>query len=100
MLTESEILEIANSYILSIEKESKIETVIIHTETIKKPYGNIFFYTSKKYYETGDDKYAVAGNAPFLVENKSGNIIVFGTVYMEEYYIKEYEAGRWPLNNS
>jgi len=99
MLTEMEILEIANKYIELVEKESKMETIILYEETIKKPYGNIYFYTSKKLYETGDDRYAVAGNAPFLVEKETGNIIVFGTARTEDYYIKEYEAGRWPLNN-
>ncbi|MFN4362481.1 YrhB domain-containing protein [Chryseobacterium hispalense] len=98
MLTEKEISEIANKYIKEIEKRTGIELLIGDEETIKKPYGNIYFYTSKKWYETGDDRYAVAGNAPFLVEKETGNVIVFGTARTEDYYIKEYEAGRWPLN--
>ncbi|GGB80289.1 hypothetical protein GCM10007424_20500 [Flavobacterium suaedae] len=98
MLTEQEILNIANSEIKRIENDSKIETVLINELIIKKPYGNIFFYTSKKYYETRNEKYAVAGNAPFLVEKETGNIVVFGTAHTEDYYIEEYEAGRWPNN--
>jgi hypothetical protein len=31
-----------------------------------------------------------------LVENKTGKIIVFGTNRSIEYYIQEYESGRWP----
>ncbi|SFN64361.1 hypothetical protein SAMN05421594_3612 [Chryseobacterium oleae] len=96
MLTKNEVKKIAESYMLSLQEETKIELLLLNEETISKMYGDIFFYTSKKLFETNDDKYAIAGNAPFLVENKTGNIIVFGTAHMEDYYIKEYEAGRWP----
>ncbi|WP_051891001.1 YrhB domain-containing protein [Chryseobacterium sp. JM1] len=96
MLTENEILEIAKKYIALIEKESKIEIVLIDKKIAKKSYGTIFFYTSKKWLETGDDRYAIAGNAPFLIESETGNIIEFGTAHMPNYYIEEYEAGRWP----
>lgn len=98
MLTEKEISEIANKYIQEIEKRTGIELLIVPYRTIEKPYGFIYSYTSKKLFETKDDKYAVAGNAPFLVEKETGNIIVFGTAKVREYYIDEYEAGRWPLN--
>lgn len=95
MLTEQETLEIANKFIEKIEEESNIETLIINELTINKPYGNIYFYTSKKYYETRDDRYAVAGNGPFLVENKEGLVYKFGTSQDIEHSIKEYEAGTW-----
>ena len=97
MLTEKQMLVIAEKRIKEIEKRVKIELSIGYDEIIKKPYGNIFFYTSKKFAETGDFIYAVAGNAPFLVENKSGTIISFGTSKADEFYIEEYESGRWPL---
>ncbi|TDP60090.1 YrhB domain-containing protein [Flavobacterium dankookense] len=97
MLTEKEITEVANKFIREIEEEAKMELLILQKHIIKKPYGIIYFYTSKKYYETKDDKYAVAGNAPFLVEKETGNIVEFGTGASEEYYILEYEAGRWPI---
>ncbi|SFN64379.1 Immunity protein 35 [Chryseobacterium oleae] len=96
MLTEKEILEIANKYVNLIEKESKIEMIIVPYRTLEKPYGFIYSYTSKKLFETKDDRYAIAGNAPFLIEKETGNIIVFGTANVREYYIEEYEAGRWP----
>lgn len=96
MLTKNEINRIAQEYILDIQAKIKIDLIILNEETISKNYGDIFFYTSKKLFETKNEKYAIAGNAPFLVENKTGNIIVFGTAHMEDYYIKEYEEGRWP----
>ena len=97
MLTKNEINRIAQEQVLDIQAKVKIDLIILHEETIYKEYGNVFFYTSKKLLETNDDKYAIAGNAPFLIENKTGKIIVFGTAHIEDYYIKEYEAGRWPI---
>jgi len=98
MLKEKEIIEIAKNFIKQIVDQTKIQVIIIPESTIIKPYGTIFRYTSRKYYETRDDRYAVAGNAPFLVENKTGKIIEFGTGQTLEYYVQEYEAGRWPEN--
>lgn len=97
-MTREEIRNIAEIYVKEIELKSGIELIIGYEITVKRPYGYVFFYTSKKLIETGDDKYLVAGNAPFLVEKETGKIIEFGTAKDVEYYIQEYEAGRWPNN--
>ena len=62
-------------------------------DTIKKPYGNIYLYNSKKFIMTGDSKYAVGGNAPFLVEKKTGRVVTFSTSGTLENDIKAYENG-------
>ena len=41
--------------------------VIVEHSTIERPWGWVYFYNSKKYLETGEARYAVAGNAPLLV---------------------------------
>lgn len=97
MLTEKEMTKIANDYLKSFENEVGFELIILKEFLLYKKYGMVFFYTTKKYFETKDDKFGIAGNAPFLVENKSGKIIEFGTARSEEYYIEEYESGRWPI---
>ncbi|MEC4004910.1 YrhB domain-containing protein [Flavobacterium sp. SUN052] len=94
---QKQIIKIAEKHIKELEIQAKVELIIGYEETIIKPYGSIFFYTSKKFAKTEDFKYAIAGNAPFLVENESGKIISFGTSESDEYYIEEYEAGRWPV---
>lgn len=97
MLSEKEILQIAEKYVKQIEEESKLSLIIATEYTIKKKYGHIYFYTDKKYYETKDEKYnTLAGGGPFLVENETGKVIQFGSSQTEEYYIQEYEAGRYP----
>ncbi|MFC3160298.1 hypothetical protein SAMN05443633_102387 [Chryseobacterium arachidis] len=96
MLTEKEIIKIANDYVTSLEDEVG-ETLIAPEELmIKKPYGIYFIYHSKIYYETKNSIYKLLGSAPFLVENKTGKIIEFGTAHNLEFYIKEYESGRYP----
>ncbi len=99
MLSKEKVLERAELFLKEIGKESQIELSIVYESIIRKEYGDIFFYTKKKYYETKDEKYnTIAGNAPFLIEYKSGRIVEFGTSQPITYYIQEYEEGRWPDN--
>jgi len=39
--------------------------VLIDASTIERPWGWVFFHTSRRWRETGDVGYAIAGNAPF-----------------------------------
>ena len=93
MLTDSEMRKIAEERLSKIEQESKITLICLEEWVTKKDYGNIYRYTSKKYYETKDDRYAVAGNSPFLVENETGRVVVFGTALADEFYIQAYDNG-------
>jgi hypothetical protein len=95
MLTEQDMLEIADKYITHLNNERENKLIVLHEFTIRKPYGFVFFYNSKKYIETEDFKYVIAGNGPFLVENKEGLLYKFGTSESVEYSIKEYEEGNW-----
>ncbi len=91
MLTDKEMWEIAEKHLKEIETEADIPLIYLKEWVTKKKYGNIYRYTSKEYYETGDEEHAVAGNGPFLVEKKTGEIITFGTAFSDEYYIELYE---------
>ncbi|WP_308003446.1 hypothetical protein [uncultured Chryseobacterium sp.] len=96
MLTEQEITQIAQDHIDKSGKKSGIKLSLFKEATIKKSYGMIFFYVSKEFYVTRDEKYnTLVGNVPFLVKNVDGEIIEFGSGNTIEYYIQEYEAGRY-----
>lgn len=95
MLTEQEMLEIAKDYVLNIEKEIDIPLIIVPENIIRKPYGNVYGYTSREAYLTKSGKHDLLGNAPFLIEKKGGKVVEFGTFAPEEYFLEEYEAGRW-----
>ncbi len=93
MLTENEMLVNANKYIAYKEKKTNKELVIYLEHVIKKTYGNIYGFESKKYIDTGIFDYKLLGNSPFLVEKNTGRIVNFGTSHDDDYYIKAYENG-------
>lgn len=96
MLTEQEIIQIAQDHIDKSGKKSGIKLSLFKEATVKKSYGMIFFYVSKEFYDPRDEKYnTLVGNVPFLVKNVDGEIIEFGSGNTIEYYIQEYEAGRY-----
>lgn len=67
------------------------EIILLEDQTIEKSWGWVFFYTSKKWHETRDICYAIAGNAPILVERNTGRLIATGTAMATERYIENYE---------
>lgn len=67
------------------------QCVVLEEETIVKEWGWVFFYQSKKYIETGDIGEMLAGNAPYIVNKKNGQLHVTGTAEDIEYYISEFE---------
>ena len=72
--------------------DSDIECVI--TGHMEKPYGWVFYYQSKKYTER-DDRDAVVGNAPYLFEKDTGDILPLGYLPSVDYYLDLYEKGEW-----
>ena len=67
------------------------ELIILDEHTIEGPWGWVFFHTSKKWHETGDIAYAIAGNAPLIVERVTGRLVDTGTAMDIDYYIENYE---------
>ncbi|MDR3024040.1 hypothetical protein [Chryseobacterium sp.] len=93
MLTDKEMLDIAERYLGKRRGKSSIEPMIYENEIIKKSYGSIYFYDSKEYILTGNFNKSLAGNAPFLVEKKTGRVVQFSTAGILENDIKAYENG-------
>jgi hypothetical protein len=70
----------------------QIEFVIV--DTIERPWGWVFVYDSADHVRSGADEDMVLGNAPILVERKSGRLFVTGTAESTEHYIALYEQGK------
>ena len=70
---------------------NKVELAIIDDETIEKEYGWVFFYQTKEYLKTGDLLDVLVGNAPYIVNKYTGELIETGTANPIEEYIAEYE---------
>jgi hypothetical protein len=68
-----------------------IECVVLENETIEKEWGWVFFYQSKKYMETKNFQHLLAGNAPYIVNRMSGDVLSTGTAYPIDHYIEEYK---------
>jgi len=87
-------LHIAERYLKRLGQIGEdIEVMIYTDEIIKKSYGNIYFYNSKEYILTGDFYKSLMGNAPFLVEKKTGRVVNFSTSTVLEKEIQAYEKG-------
>jgi hypothetical protein len=67
------------------------ELIIFDQATIERSWGWVFFFGSKLWNETQDIHYAIAGNAPLLVERDTGKIIRLGTHANAEHFIERYE---------
>jgi hypothetical protein len=68
------------------------EVIVLEAETLARPYGWIFFYADRRHVEGGDVRYALGGNAPFLVDRETGAIHELGTHAPIEKQLREYEA--------
>jgi hypothetical protein len=65
--------------------------LILDDATIEKDWGWVFFYDTERHIGSGDFKDAVAGNAPYIVNKRTGKTEVTGTALPIENFILEYE---------
>jgi hypothetical protein len=67
-------------------------TLVIQDErTIEKVYGWMFFYTSKKWVETGNLIYRIAGNSPIIVDRITGKMTSYYSSVSVEDAFKRFE---------
>lgn len=88
-ITYDEAKELANQWLL--DKNCDFEIILIDESTIKEDFGWVFFYNSKKYLETGNFRDMLAGNAPLIIDKKTGQLTETGTAYNIDYYITKYK---------
>jgi hypothetical protein len=74
MISELEAVEIATRFIASMATAVDGGVAIASAETIRKPYGWIFFYNSRRYLETGDPLEGLGGNGPVVVEQEGARV--------------------------
>jgi hypothetical protein len=67
------------------------DLIIVDEHTIERSWGWVFFYNSRVYLETRDVRYAIAGNAPLIVNRLTGEVKVTGTARPTADYILDYE---------
>jgi len=65
--------------------------VVVEKHTIEKPFGWVFFYNSKRFLETQEFRYRLAGNGPVIVDKYRGSVQFFGAGKPLEEILAEYE---------
>ncbi len=85
-------LELAESYLRPEMCPHNDDLPLVITETLDKPWGWVFFYTTQLFVETKDFSAALAGNGPFIIERKSGRILDTGTAWPIDFYLANYES--------
>src|ERR1700691_5858897 len=90
MLTKTEALEIVSEKLAQMGSSAD-PFVVVDKSTIEKPFGWIFFYNSKRFVETGESRYRLAGNGPVIVNKHNGWVEFFGSAKPPQEIVAEYE---------
>lgn len=90
MITKDQAMESASEYVLEKTKMSKYTLLLQPEKTIEFKLGWVFFYQTKDYIESGNFLDSAVGNAPIIVDKRTGVIHVTGTKYPVEKYIEDY----------
>ncbi len=75
------------------------DLVMMKDRTVNRPFGWVFFATTRKYLETHDPQYLVPGMAPLVVLREDGSTEFLPTSLPPARAIELYEK-RWEENRS
>lgn len=65
---------------------------IVDDSTIERSWGWVFFYRSSEDLRPENVSATLAGNAPYMVNRHTGEVIVTGTAWPTQKYIDDYES--------
>lgn len=100
MIDEQDAVKKVLDFIKRHEFGAGAELVIMAEETISKPYGWVYVYTSKQWLETGRLEHAIGGNGPLVVLRETGEVIALGTADNVEVEVQKFERARGLTNES
>ena len=92
-MTRDQAKDIALKY-LNSDRSSDDLVDIIDEQTIEETFGWVFFYESKKFLETGEEKWMLAGNSPLIVDQDDGSVHSTGAGPFYEQGIEEYKRSK------
>jgi hypothetical protein len=90
-ITAAQAKELALEWVQKQRVGEGDECVLVERSTMERPFGWVFFYGSKRYIETGESRYALAGNAPVVVTRVDGRIHHTGTAFPIEHYLEKFK---------
>ena len=77
-----------------LAEDTTHDLVILKDKTVERPFGWVFFYTTREYEKTGDKKYLLPGTAPLVVLRANGATEYLPTSIPPSRAIEIYEK-RW-----
>jgi hypothetical protein len=72
--TKTDARKLAEEYLSKKQTCPPTPLTILDGHTIEADFGWVFFWTSKQYIETGELRYALAGNGPLIVDRRDGSV--------------------------
>jgi len=81
--------QILDQYLAKLQVGRPYTLGVFEGLTREESFGWVFFYNSTRFIETGDLRWALAGNAPVIIDRR-GRLHVTGTAYAPEHYIEEF----------
>lgn len=91
-MDKSSATKMVQNYLKSMPPLSGDNYVIVEEMTCDKPYGWIFYFSSKLYIETGDFMRALGGNGPIVVLKTSGELHQLGSSLPGDEAVREFEV--------
>jgi hypothetical protein len=79
MIDQAYARSLVEQFLRDSEQFAQVELSILDEFTREYPYGWVFFYQDTRFIETGDPRFMVGGNAPVLVDKKTGALHVLST---------------------
>src|SRR5215475_14575405 len=95
---KQEARSLAEQHLSKMHVSPATELAILDEHTIETDFGWVFFWNSKRYLETGEFQYALAGNAPLIVDRRDGSIHETSTAYPIEEIIERYRRTHTPVS--
>ncbi|HEY7386899.1 MAG TPA: YrhB domain-containing protein [Bryobacteraceae bacterium] len=90
--SKSEARRLAEEHLSTTPARPPTPVVVLDEHTIETDFGWVFFWTSKQYAETGDFRYALAGNGPLIVDRRDGSVHETSAAEPLEEIIERYRA--------
>ena len=85
---------LAEQYLAKLPIHPPTELTILDECTVETDFGWVFFWNSKKHQEAGEFQYALAGNAPLIVDCYDGTIHEIPSAYSIEEAVSNYQKSR------
>jgi hypothetical protein len=83
----------ADRYLAQMLATSPVDIAFNYEITEEHPLGYVFFYNSKKFWQTRDYAFSLAGNGPLLVKRATGEVIVLASHQSVMKSLREISEG-------